>query len=120
MDRRVSLLGAVALCLMLGGCTVYGQQKYGPQNLGGIKTLQECMQKAGGPDIMHQVGENTVCVYKSVEGMQVLGVYGTVERKDRVLVFDGKGNLISDDLTAKGQGMFVLGWMSPMFEVSPR
>jgi len=117
MTRHVFMAVAiVALGVAVSGCTLYSEQHYGPQSLGGVKTLQECLDKAGGPDLMHKAGDKTVCVYHKLDAMQVLSIYGYVEKKDRVLVFDSRGNQVSDDVVDKGRGVFIFGWMSPAFE----
>ncbi len=110
-------LAVVALCSMAAGCAVYGQQRYGFQEVGSVTNMEQCLRVAGGPDLIQKVGANTVCVYRGIEGFQVLGIYGEVTKKDRVFVFDEAGKMVSDNPVNKGKGMFILGAMSPIFEV---
>ena len=111
-------LAIVAMCSLVAGCTVYGQQRYGPQSVGSVKNMEECLQMAGGPDMMTKSGANTICVYRTIEGFEVLGIYGDVQKKDRVFVFDDNGKLLTDRIVDKGKGMFILGWMTPIFQIN--
>lgn len=110
------LVLAAVICVGAAGCAVYSEQNYGPQNVGSINTIEEAMRKAGGPSLMHKSGNQTVCVYRSISAMQVLGVYGYVDKKDRVIVFDANGKQVSDEVVSKGRGTLILGMMSPAFE----
>jgi len=119
MTKRHALLAvvAVALGLMLSGCAIYTTQNYGPRHMGSVKTLPECLEKAGGPDLIHEAGGKTVVVYRSLDASQILfGIYTYVEKKDRTIVFDKDGNMISDDVVDKGKGIAILGQIVPVVE----
>ncbi len=117
MKCVMSLVLVAVICVGAAGCAVYSEQHYGPQNVGSINNIEECMRKAGGPDLMHKSGDKTVCVYRSIIAMQVLGVYGYVDKKDRVMVFDANGKQVSDEVVSKGRGAVILGMMSPAMEI---
>lgn len=117
MKNLLVMALVVALVIPVVGCVVYSDQKYGPQNFGSAKTMEEALTRAGGPKQVHKVGNTTICVYDYIEGVNILGVYGNVKKKDRVLVFDDRGALTGDYVVDKGQGMFVLGFMSPVMEM---
>ena len=116
MKYAMLLVLAAVICVGAAGCAVYSEQNYGPQNIGSINTLDECLRKAGGPDLMHSSAGKTVLVYRSIAAMEVLGIYGYVDKKDRVIAFDANGKQVSDEVVSKGQGMFIIGVMSPAFE----
>ena len=115
--RTCVVLLTLGLCVMVTGCAVYSKQEYGPQNLGGVNTLAECLRKAGGPDVVSTSGTETTYIYRTVEGFQILGLFGKVTKKDRVIVFDATGKQIKDELVNKGEGLFVIGAMSPVYEM---
>jgi hypothetical protein len=118
MVRHVALVGLVAfVAATTAGCAVYSQQDYGPQNLLRVDTLAGCIAKAGAPDVMQKSGTDTIVVYRSHSAIQVLGIYGSVKKKDRVIVFGEDGKFKSEELINRGEGIAILGAMSPTLEV---
>ena len=100
---------ALVICTAGVGCAVYSEQNYGPQDIGGVATLTDCLKRAGGPDLMHQAGGRTVCVYRSIEAKQIMGVYAQVKKRDHVFVFRADGTQESYDVVGKGEGVTIIG-----------
>jgi hypothetical protein len=57
------------------------------------------------------VGDTTLLVYTQYEGMQVLGLYGNVKKKDMVIVMKGGKVTQAPVMVAKGEAMTILGFL---------
>ena len=107
--RRLSFLLVSALTVGLcSGCAVYSTQKFGPQFLTGT-TLNEVIQENVAPDIIGGNDELIVLGYTRIEGMQVLGLFGTVKKSNTAVVCDKTGNVISTGTSHHGRAMTIMG-----------
>ena len=86
---------ALAAMLALGtiGCgTIYTERSYGPQyqliRLTQGLSFEETVATLGAPDQVHQLeGGIRVCIYRSFNYRNFLGVYAEVDRREFVLTF---------------------------------
>ncbi len=107
--RRLSFLLVSALMVGLcSGCAVYSTQKFGPQALTGT-TLNEVIQRNGAPDIIGGNDELIVLGYTRIEGMEVLGLFGTVKKSTTAVVCDKTGKVISTGTSVPGKAMTIMG-----------
>jgi hypothetical protein len=118
MGRKLAFSALFALVLVLGsGCVVgvYSKQDYGPGTaIVGVspnQTVEEVVRAVGAPDKVLVVGDTTLLVYTQYEGMQVLGLYGNVKKKDMVIVMKGGKVTQAPVMVAKGEAMTILGFL---------
>jgi hypothetical protein len=118
MHKRLACLIVLALvAAVCGGCVVgvYSKQDYGPGTaIVGVtvdQTLEEVVKAIGAPDKVLEIGDTTLLVYTQYEGMQVLGLYGSVKKKDMVIVMKGGTVVSAPVMVAKGEAMTVLGFI---------
>jgi hypothetical protein len=112
---RVAFFGVVALVAVVlsSGCMfggVYSKQDYGPQVMmpPSDASVAELIKRYGAPDEQIDSGDAKVFVYRKLEGMQVLGVFGTVKKTD--LIFVARGGKIVDNATVpRGEALTILG-----------
>jgi len=123
MRSMCALFAVSALALCVGsGCIigVYSKQDYGPgasvMAVAQDQSLAEVIGQMGAPDKVLEIGDTKILVYTQYEGMQVLGVYSKVRKKDIVVIL--KGGKVSQPplLVSKGEAMTILGAITtPIF-----
>lgn len=111
---RAAVIGGVLLALLFSaGCVfgVYSKQDYGPPPMAMIAeeaSVADLMMKFGAPDEQIVSGDTTVFVYRKLEGMHVLGVFGEVRKSDILFVVRG-GKIVEWAQVPKGQAVVILG-----------
>ena len=118
MAARLSFL-AVAMVVMIaaGGCVfgVYSKQDFGPGVPLGINngsSLADVIKVMGAPDKVYSVDKTSILVYVQLEGMQVLGVYGNVKKKDVVVIIENGKVTQPPIMVNKGEALTILGFLN--------
>jgi hypothetical protein len=125
MSRIVLLLAVtVALLTLSIGCAgVYSKQEYGPNLMQQTSAfsvgspITQAIASVGAPDSVYPADKQVLYVFKRLEGMQVLSVFGQVKKTDLVVITED--GLIKDvKAVPKGEGLAIIsGFMAPVFEV---
>ena len=110
------LVACSSVLLLMGGCALYSQQRYGPDSLRGT-TLKELIVNLGAPDTVGTIGQNSILGWRRAEGMCVLGVVSTVRTRNIVALVDAQGNVVSTGSVSSGDGLAVLGIINPVYTV---
>ena len=112
---KVAFFGVVALVALVlsAGCTfggVYSKQDYGPQVMmpPSDASVAELIKRYGAPDEKIDAGDTTIFVYRKLEGMQVLGIFGQIKKTDMVFVARG-GKIVDNATVPKGEALTILG-----------
>ena len=115
MKHLLAVLGVLALSL--AGCGgLYSSQKFGPQSISG-QTLQELIQNNGCPDVVGGNGQQMIVGWYRTQGLQVLGLFATVDKKAMGALIDANGRVVATGTGPAGHGITVLG--STMAPVAP-
>ena len=118
MAGRLFLLAvALVAVIAVGGCVfgVYSKQDFGPGVPLGVSSgssLAEVITVMGAPDKIYTVGKTSVLVYSQLEGMQVLGVFGSVRKKDMVVILEDGKVTRPPVMVGKGEALTILGFLN--------
>jgi hypothetical protein len=112
---RGAFLGAVLAAVVLSaGCFfggVYSKQDYGPPavyQVGQDVSVEDLITTFGAPDEQIATGDTKIFIYRRIEGMQILGVYGEVKKSDLVCIARGD-RIVRSVQVPKGQALTILG-----------
>lgn len=122
---KIRLLGLMilgAMAPLAAGCgTIYTVRTYGPQRgqtvISTGASLRDVMMVLGGPDILHESGADTICIYESLAFKNILGVYIEENRENFVLTLRND-QMISSEWVPSGHSMSIFGWSGYMLGVS--
>lgn len=122
---KIRLLGLMilgALAPLAAGCgTIYTVRTYGPQQGQAViatgASLRDVMTVLGGPDILHETGADTICIYESLDFKNILGIYIEENRENFVLTFRND-QVITKSWVPAGHSMSIFGWSGYMLGVS--
>ena len=125
MSRKLLSLpvSLVLFTLPIGCAGVYSKQDYGPNLMQQTSafavgsSITQAIASVGAPDSVYPADKQVLYVFKRVEGMQVLSVFGQVKKTDLVVITED--GLIKDvKAVPKGEGLAIIsGWLAPVFEV---
>ncbi len=125
MSRNVlSLLVGVVLFTLPVGCVgVYSKQDYGPNLMQQTSAftvgspITQAISNVGAPDATFAADKQVLYVFKRIEGLQVLSVFGQVKKTDLVVITED-GIIKEVKAVPKGEGLAIIaGIMAPAFEV---
>ena len=125
MPRKLLLLSVslVLFTLPISCAGVYSKQEYGPNLMQQTSafavgsSVTQSIANVGAPDHIFPADKQVLYVFKRLEGMQVLSVFGQVKKTDLVVITED-GIIKEVKAIPKGEGLAILsGWLAPAFEV---
>ncbi len=122
MLKSISFVVLCGALLLLTGCAggIYSTQSFGPDSVSG-GTISEVIEANGPPDVVGGSGKYMTLTYYKTEGMQVLGLFGIVNKKPLGVVIDENGEVIARGSGQEGQGLAILGSVPvPVFTVETK
>lgn len=113
MGRAAFFCAVLAALIFSAGCVfgVYSRQEYGPPHLvidPKDRPVTDIVMMYGAPDEQMVLGNTRILIYRRLQGMHIMGVFGEMRKTD--LVFVARDDKIVDwTEVPKGRALTILG-----------
>jgi hypothetical protein len=111
----LAVSSALAIAL-LSGCAGISTQSYGSHPKNSVSegaTRADVIMNLGEPDSVYRSTDSEAFIYKAYKGKNILGLYSSITRTDKVVIMDASGVVLATRDIEIGKGKTYI--MSPAY-----